>query len=230
MDFTDERFGSMIEEMVRAEGDELLKTEELWHAAVPKSTDAAALAAIGTVLPYAAPAVGRAAAGSGLLKAAKAAAIALGAAAVVAVGAVTVSPTLRGEVSALLSGAERPAVVQSVQQQRAVPGAYVIPSPGEDFAVTQTVDDERLVCRWFTSDTQELMVQIAYKLPQEITGLADTEPVEVNGTSAVYLEQGDQKLLELRDREVVIQIEYFNAEKDEVLAYAALLAEANGIG
>ena len=32
------------------------------------------------------------------------------------------------------------------------------------------------------------------------------------------------------DREVVIQIEYFNAEKDEVFTYAVLLAEANGIG
>ncbi len=236
MEFTDERFGSLMKEMVRTEGEELLKVEETWHAAVPKSTDEAAMAAIGTVMPFAAPAAGsaaagHAAAGAAVGKAVKTAAVALAALAVVAVGAVTVSPTLRDNVSALLTGGNSSAVSQSVHQGRAVPGDYMIPSPGEGFTVTQAVDDERLLCRWFTSDVQELMVQVAYKLPAEIAGAEGSEPVRLGETiAAVYFEQGEQKIVELRDGEIVLQVEYFNAEKDEVLAYAALLAEVNGIG
>jgi hypothetical protein len=134
-------------------------------------------------------------------------------------------------VTGLLAGTDRPAASETLQPRRAVPGDYVIPSPGEDFTVTETVDDQRLVCRWFTSAEQELMVQIAYKLPLEITGAEGTEIIDLNGrVAAVYLEQGEQKLVELRDGEILLQIEYYNADKEEVLAYAAALAEANGIG
>lgn len=231
MDFTDESFSRMMREMVRAEGESLLKTEEVWHSAVPASVDKAALAAIGGgLLPYTAPAAGKAAAGTFLAKAAKVAGLSLAAAAVVAAGVVTVTPSLREGVAALLTGEERPAAAAQSAAHRQVPGDYVIPSPGEDFALTEALDDERLIVRWFTSDSQELMVQVAGRLPAEISGREDAELVDLGGAVASYLEQGEQKLLELRDGNVVIQITCYRAEKDEVLAYGTLLAEANGIG
>lgn len=230
MDFTDESFSRMMREMIRSEGESLLKTEEVWHSAVPASVDKAALAAIGGgLLPYTAPAAGKTA-GAFLAKAVKVAGLSLAAAAVVAAGVVTVTPSLQEGVAALLAGGERPVSAAQPAARRQAPGDYVVPSPGEDFALTEAVDDERLLVRWFTSEAQELMVQVAGRLPSEISGREDAELVDLGGAVGSYLEQGEQKLLELRDGDVVLQITFYRAEKEEVLDYGILLAEANDIG
>ena len=149
--------------------------------------------------------------------AAKIAAAALGAAVLVAAGSCAAIPALRDAVSEAL-GIE--AVQHGNEPRRSArsPGAYVIPSPGEDYELREDISTDTLAAKWFVAERRLLMVQIAPELQELPTG--EGEAVTVGGmVGMVYEVDGDQQLL-LRDGGNSILIRMYNAQREELLDYA----------
>ena len=170
-------------------------------------------------LPHAAPA--RAAGG---LTAGRVTLLSAAAAALLAGGAYTLSPPLRAAVNALFCP---PAQQQEEHVQQRTPREYVLPSPGEEFTVTDEAVGETMQGRWYTSEEMEVLVQVAYRLPEDTSHTENVELVTVGRLWGTYHEAGGTRLLILRDGEVFIHIEFWGAEKETLFAYAELLAAAN---
>ena len=87
-----------------------------------------------------------------------------------------------------------------------------------------------MAVRWFRSDTQLYLVEIAYELPEGLELSDSPEYVTAGGYPAALYESGDVALLVLPDGELSVVIECFNADRQALLDYAALLAAQNEIG
>ena len=115
------------------------------------------------------------------------------------------------------------------QAQQKNPGDYAVPSPGADFVLTDGAENERLVYRWYTLDRQEVLVQIARRLPEDELDGSPGETVMVGGTVGIYRASGERQVLLLQDGDVWIRIVFFAQNRDALLDYAARLAAENGI-
>lgn len=199
--------------------DRLVERQDELNAAVPDSTDRAAEQAFRKMEAMVSSGAYSGAARAGAAAAAaKAVVISVTAAAVLCAGSYALSPTVRSAVDGLV-GIEAPAPSKQ-------PGEYIIPSPGEDFSVTDEAEGERMAARWFKSDRQQVMVQIAYRMPEDIdTG---QEFITVGGLPGTLTEADDTETLTLRDGTVIIRIQYFNADREELIGYAERLISMNG--
>lgn len=222
---TGRRFDALMREYVDRRGGALLAEEELWRDRVPDRADAAAektfrrlraCAATGVPLPTPAsilPAAGAAA------KAVKTVALTLAAAGVIGAAAYTAAPVLRdargGGIAAVRRAAERK------------PAEYVIPDPGGDLTVTDEGSSGKMAYRWFGSPEQELIVEIAYAVPEELAGDGQGEITAVGSMWGELWHGEHTELLVLHDGAICITIEYFNADRDELMAYAESLVRAN---
>lgn len=210
--------------------DRLLSQEEELSALVPESTDRAAERAFEQMrlaVATGAPVSFRPTKAAGASLGAKAAAIAVSAAVLAGAGTCAISPAAREYAVRAIS-----AVIQSVQPEKSAarqPGAYIIPSPGEDFTVTDESQSERMTAKWFAGGRRQMLVEIAYKLPDELVKTEDIEYVTVGGLPGTLYETEGMELLVLRDGSVYILIEYFNAGREALMEYAeALLAQNAG--
>lgn len=148
-------------------------------------------------------------------------AIAAASAAVISVGAFTVSPTVRERVDAWFD-------ICAVQARRAAaPGEYIIPSPGERYTVTDEAQSARMHGCWFTSEEREVLVQIAQSLPDGAEVSDDAEAVVVGGCAGLIEENGDTQVLILDDGGVMIRVELWGGDRDEIIDYAGRLLSAN---
>ncbi len=216
-------FESMMRELVREEGSRLLEGEKAWRGLVPDSIDKAAYAAIAAgTAAKAAPA----AAGFTAKHIIKAAAAVVAASVVVTGGACVVSPSFRARVSDFVG--ERfggsSAYVESAGSR--TPGGYAIPAPGDGYVVTDEAASERVQYKWFTSDEHDVLVEVAYQLPG---GESDDGELLVlsGGFWGSYREEGNQQIAVLHDGDIAIRITFSDAEKDDVVSYAELLASLN---
>lgn len=214
---------ALMREYIDDEGARLLEQEALWHGRVPESTDRAARAALAAAGSGAA--LGRARPAHGLpsaVAAVRALAMAAAAAAVVSVGAYAVSPAVRSFVSGLFAG-------EALTDARAAraPGEYVIPPLGDEYTVVDEGVGERLAYRWFTGPEYEVLVEIAYRLPEDMDGAENVEFIAAGGLWGTYCEAEDTCLAILRDRDVFILVEFWGGDRQAVLDYAERLVEAN---
>lgn len=199
----------------------LLSGEAHWRGEIPPSAERAAERAF-AAMDACAAGVPLTAAG-GAAAALKALAITVAASAVLCAGSYAAVPAAREYAASLFGGSQR----TEEPAGGLAPGQYAIPSPGEGFRVTDEAVNERLAARWFRSDRQQVLVEIAYTLPEELAAPHEAEYVSVAGRDGtVYAADGAEYLI-LRDGDVYIFIAYFNADRQELLDYAALLAAQN---
>lgn len=198
--------------------DRLVQQRDALNAQVPESMDRAAEAAFQKMGAMAAAGAytGIPKIGAGLA-AVKAAVISVTAAAVLIAGSCALVPVIR-------SAVDRAAIEETAKAK--APADYEIPSPGDDFTVTDEASSERIAARWFKSDHQQVMVQIAYSLPD--SSLVGQEYAAVCGIPAAVTETDDTQILTIQHGDVFIQIQYFNAERAELIAYAERLISMNG--
>lgn len=222
--------GKRFDYLMREYGlDLLLSREEELRRQVPESTDRAAerafeqmQLAVASGVPVR---VGRAKA-AGASAAVKTLAVAVSASVLIGVGVCAASPAVSERARSLMpqsriraeQGADRPAKK---------PGDYIIPSPGEDFEVTDESQSERVTARWFTAERSQVLVEIAYKLPDELVRTEDIEYVTAGGLPGTLYETEEMSILILWDGDVYILIEYFNAGDSALMDYAAALAATN---
>lgn len=221
----DDTFAAMMRDMASREGEELLREELIWRERVPASVDAAARLALaeGGAPPArgipARPAVKTPLSPMKLAILTVAAATALGA------GACAASPSLR---TALRESLPFAASRESDARQ---PGGYTVPMPGPDFTLTEEAEGERMLYRWFTAGSREVLVQIALRLPQSDTETGPGEPqILSGGVLGSYYESGEGKTLILRDGEVLIRITVFRLSREELTEYAERIIAENGVG
>lgn len=211
-------------------GDLLLAGEARWRSEVPDSTERAAErafsamdACIAAGLPLAAAGTSaakgtgaaaiRAAGGLGALKIV---AITLAASAVIGAGGYAAVPAVREYVHSLVQASETTGTGRTPQE-------YDIPSPGEEFWIEQEVSNERLAVRWFRSDTQLYLVEIAYELPEGYELTESPSYVTVGGRPAALYEAEDTALLILREGELSVLVECFHADRQALMDYAEKL-------
>ena len=217
-------FESMMRELVRDEGARLLEGEKAWRGLVPDSIDKVAYAAIAAgTAAKAAPA----AAGFAVKNIIKAAAVAVAASLVVTGGACVVSPAFRARVSDLLTGTEGAGSAYVQKNADKTPGSYAIPSPGDAYEITDEAVSERVQYKWFTSDEREILVEVAYRLPGNDAEAAGEVLVLSGGLWGAYTEDGGTKTAVLHDGDIDVRITFSNAEKDDILSYAELIASQN---
>lgn len=235
MDRDEALFAQEMRDMAALEGSRLLKDERSWRKRVPESTDRAVMAALGLTAAAAAGMAGKAgkrsaaltARGVGKLGALKAAVLAVAAAAVLSAGTIAAVPPLRNAVAERFTSYTQSLSSPAAQQKN--PGDYAVPSPGADFVLTDGAENERLVYRWYTLDRQEVLVQIARRLPEDELDGSPGETVMVGGTVGIYRASGERQVLLLQDGDVWIRIVFFARSRDALLDYAARLAAENGI-
>lgn len=209
------------------------RDEREWRDRVPESLDNRVAALAAGAIPFE-PALDRlmprpstvvkkaasAAAKGGM--ALKAIAITVAAAAAVSAGACAASPAVRGRVGGLLAACARISDTRSALS----PGDYIIPSPGEGFTVTDEAKSANMHGCWFTSDDREALVQIAASLPEGTEVSEDAEAIPVGDRWGTIEETESTCVLILNDGGVMIRVEFWGAQRDEVIDYAAgLLAE-----
>lgn len=222
-------FDALMEQYVDSRGADLLRQEPDWRGEIPEHTRRAAenafrtvrtCAAAGAPLPHitgsAAGAAGHASAAAAGLKLLS---LAVAASAVIGAGAYAVSPAVRTFTMELMGISER--------AQGREPAAYVIPDPGGSFTLSDEAVGAQMSYRWFSSATQELIVEIAYEVPEEMEPGEDPEVVTVGPLWGTLTRTERTQLLILRDGDVYIILEYFHADRDELLSYAERLVAVN---
>lgn len=143
------------------------------------------------------------------------------AAALIGVGSIAVIPGAGNAVKSVLH------TEQAEPAGTKAPEDYSIPSPGENYTLREDVSSGRMAAKWFEAERRHLMVQIAKTLPELPEG--DCEAVSIGGSIGLYYEdEGDQQLL-LQDGGMYILIQMHNASRQELMDYAELFAEANGL-
>lgn len=191
-----------VEELLRELGRQrLMREDEEWRSRVPEYADRAAERAFGTMRRWiAAGAIPAAAGTAAALSAVKIAAAAVTAAGVICAGA-AVAPVVREWASPQITAEQ--------------PFDHDIPSPGEDFTLIREERTERLSAAWFTSDRQQVMVQIAKKLPETPEG----ETITVSGLPGELREENRTVTVTADYGSVKLRVTYYNAERDEALRY-----------
>lgn len=209
---TDDALDSLLYELFERKSAALAETEAYWHDRVPERFRNAGRDAL---LMLSAPAARVRTPRRGL---------ALGLAAVLAAGAVSagalaLSPSLRGRASALFGAA----YTEPLRERE--PMDYVIPSPGEEFTVRDEAAGQAMVYRWYGAEHSMVLVEIARELPEDAAQTEDAEAVTVGGMWGSYC--ADTRSLLLHDGAVSILIQYWNGEREDILAYAEAFAAAN---
>lgn len=224
---TNREFEILMREHIDRRGAWLLSENARWAGSVPEHTDRAAekafrtlsaCAAAGAPLPVPsvlARSAKAAAVGAGI----KALAVTLAASAVIGAGAYAAAP----KVHELLGAAHS----VTANARHLAPADYVIPDPGGDFTLTDEGASNKMAYRWFGSPEQELIVEIAYALPDEAVQDEKIEVMNAGSMWGTVSEAEHTQLLILRDGDVFIVIEYFNAGREELAAYAEAFAQAN---
>lgn len=224
-----EWFRSLDSDTVEREGTRLLRLEREWHDRVPERADRAAkdvialsrfaaLAVLLSPLLLRRPAfrpVGRLVSSI----AGKIVAAALIVAVTVSAGVLVVSPELQSRLG--IRGGTEPRQTELAAEPR----TYRIPSPGEQFTVTENGEGDQVRYIWFTSEDQIILVEVLNYYPEEMTRGA--EAISVGGTPASYSEGGNAKTLVVQDGDISLVIQASGFVRDEILAYAGLLLEAN---
>lgn len=220
--------------MEQARRDWYLHIEKAYADAVPASVDQAADDALQKMqgwiaagaLPHEKPlsaagktSVSIAKAGIGV----KIAAVVL-TAALLGAGTYAAVPAARDAVSALIS-AER-AAAQPGRRDRQ-PADYVIPDPGEGYALREDVSTDTMIGKWFVSDRSFLMVQIAKKLPD--IPADGGEAIAVGSTAGMMYDVDGDQVLVLFDGDMTVLIRTYTENRQELLDYAELFAAANGM-
>ncbi len=213
----------LLQLMVAADGKELLKDEQAWADKVPAGVDKAAkaakaAAAAGTASPWLAPAKATANIAKRIAAGVAAVAVIAG----ISTAAYRVSPSLREAAAPLLSSLP---FVSSLQREERTPGDYIIPSPGEDFAVTQEMATESMVYRWFSSEDANVLVQVATVLPA-ISSVSE-EGVQIGAMQGACGETDGGVYVQLQEGEVFIRIVWSGGDREALLDYAALFEEVN---
>lgn len=213
---TDEAFGELFREMLERKGSSLNREEAQWRGRVPESFKAsgrAALAAL-AVSPKA-PKLRFPGAGRILLTAA----VTLAAAGTVTAGAKYAVPAVKAYIES------RPAVTQSVAESARDPREYAIPAPWEDYTIQDEASGERMVYKWFGGGRKQLLVEIAWQLPEDSNQPGELETVFFGDLWGTYCEENRSLLL--HDGAVSVYIRYWNGGREDVLAYAEAFIEAN---
>ena len=212
---TDEQFDALLGEILREAGERLTEEDREWHDKVPEDfrkagrDTIAAMSAL--VLPRKKP---RLPPGKRLLLAA---ALTLSAAGAVTAGGYYGIPSVHAWVDG------RIAAVARENETARRPADYVIPDPGEEFTLRDEAFTGGMAYRWFVTDRRQVIVEIAPELPENLS--FQGESVAVAGLPAVYSEE-EQALL-LFDGNAEIYIGYWNGTREETIAYAETLLEAN---
>lgn len=207
-DMTTEEFDALLEESLRYTGDRLYEEDRTWRDSVPDSFASAARASVADpvrtrpVLPAA----------KGILLAAV---LTLSAAGAVTAGVYYGSPAVREAVNRRIVAADA--------AQAKAPADYVIPDPWEEYELVDEAAGDSMVYKWFRKDKKQVLVEIGYRLPadMQLTG----EAVTVGGLEGVYRAESPAVLL--HGDGVDIFIGCWNGSREDTLAYAAALIEAN---
>ena len=235
----DERFESLLRSYALRLDREIAVEDAAWGGRVPERLDrriealtlgagaagAAALAGTGLRKTTTVGRFGARLGRLGLLGAIKGLVAALAAAALLLGGAYLVSPVVRETVENAVSGL-RTAPEPSTALPDS-PADWVIPSPGADFKLRDEAGSGTMQGRWFTNEARECMVQIAARLPGGSSLGDGAEPVEIGGLPGEYQDTGLTQVLLLRAGDTLIRIEFWGAERGEVIEYAERLIESN---
>lgn len=116
---------------------------------------------------------------------------------------------------------------QAEQRQSKLPTDYIIPSPGEEYEVKEDVSTENLAVKWFSAERRLLLVQIADALPELPEELGET--VLIGGSAAFMSEAEGMWQLVMHDGDMLILMQMYNVERQELTDYAEMFAAANGI-
>lgn len=218
MSISDEVLDELFREYERQEEKRCKAVNEQWKSRVPESMDSMVRALALGAIP-AKPKLMKAVAAGSAAVALKVTAVAVASALTLGVGAYAVSPAVRDCVDSIISG--------KAYDQKRGPKDYVIPDPGEDYSLTDEASGENMTAKWFTSDKAELMVQIAYRLPEDPNSSENVDLVTVGPLWGTYQEAENTGLLILRDGEILILIETWGAERAELMSYAEMLVQSN---
>lgn len=222
---TMDEFDMLMYELVHEEGPRLLEENRRFRDKVPPRSEASARAVIAALGAGTAAKRALGLAGQGKLLT-LAAAVTLTAA--ITGGALIASPTVRQHAGRAVS-----AVVETVTAQRAAsraPGDYIIPSPGEEFTVQESVDTDTLAYVWFAAGDRAALVEIASKLPEGTAIPEDAEPMPIGGTVGLCYEIDAAQYMIWQDGGVTILISLKNEDRQALLDYAERFAAANEIG
>lgn len=215
-------FDTLMEELLRVDGERLLAINRSRAADVPAGVDAAARRALGQLGKTAA--AGRAAAGGVARRVVLPAVVGLAAVTAVTAGGLAASPALRDRAADAL-GFLSDTAPRRVQTRS--PADYVIPSPGEDFTVQEEASGGTVVYKWFASDTKAVLVEIAGRLPEDAAVPEEAEPAAVEGGVGWYYELDAANYFRFTDGGAEILISFRNADRETLLAYAERFIEAN---
>lgn len=225
----DELYGAIFKEMAETEGKKLLREEKSWRKRVPEAVDAAAMAAI-LGMPFDPPAKTpekltiKAPKAAGL-SAAAVTAVSLAAAAAIGVGAYAGVPAVRDSVNGAFSSFG--SVIAGKAVKSVEPGVIEIPSPGDEFVITDEVRSDRIAYKWFTSEDSEVLVEVAYNMLLSSGEQENAEKVNIGGVEGYYYRSDDKELLTMKKDEVYIRIAYFNSDRAELERYASELIRQN---
>lgn len=214
-EISDARFEALLREMLAEAGDALCREDALWRDQVPESVKRAARDAVAAIPTAPALRAGpRLPLGRRVLLGAV---LSLSAAGMATAGAYHASPTLRAWVDSRIAA-------PSAQAER-MPGDYAIPAPWDEYEVTDAAQSETVNYAWFVRGSEQVLVEIALRLPDGVGDLPDGAPVSVGGLEGLYSEQKNALLL--CDRGAYIFIKYWNGGMEDVLTYAEALLAAN---
>ena len=213
----------LLQLMACEDGKALLNEESAWESRVPAGVDEAAkaakaAAAAGTAAPWLAPAKAATTIAKRIAAGVAAVAVITG----ISAAAYRVSPSLREAAAPLLSSLP---FVSSLAGEEAAPGDYIIPSPGEGFAVSEEFSSDTLVYRWFKSEDADVLVQVAYVLPQ--IGAQDAESIQVGALQGICASADGSTYVEMRDGDILIRIVWSGSDREALLAYADTFEAAN---
>lgn len=226
----DERFEQLLRAYALRLDREIAEEDAAWGGRVPERLDRriGALAAGAGAAALLASGVRKAAVvggGPGLLTALKALAAALTAAALLLGGAYAAFPALREAVNSTVGVSQMAPQPGTALPQS--PADWTIPSPGPDYALRDEAGSDTMQGRWFTSPAQECMVQIALRLPGGSSLGEGAEAVELGGLRGEYLDTGLTQVLLLHAGDTLLRVEFWGAERGEVVGYAERLIERN---
>ena len=210
-----EEFDALLEKALKYNGDRLYEEDRQWHDKVPESFEKTGLDTLTAMsAALAKPAKPRVGFGKKLLVAAV---LSLSAAGAVTAGVYYGSPQVRDRVN------ERIVASSAAAERR--PADYAIPDPWEDYELRGEAYTDTMTYKWFVHERKQVIVEIAYNLPEGMDDLSGGEAVAVGGVPGVY-SAAEQAIL-LHDGGVDIFIGYWNGSREDTLAYAEALLDAN---
>lgn len=213
-ELSEREFDALLEDALRDAGSRLYRDDLAWRERVPEHFTRAgrdAIAAMSTALVKPAKHLGF---GKKLILGA---ALTLSAVGMVTAGAYYGSPAIRECVNTRIAAA-------SAEAERR-PMDYVIPDPWEEYELRGEAYSDTMIYKWFVHDRKQVIVEIAYNLPEGMDELSGGESVTVGDVPGVYSET-EQAIL-LHHGGIDIYIGCWNGSREDAIAYAAALLAAN---